>query len=365
MRLDRQFAAHREMFAAAMLPVLESGAVLQGPAVAEFEHALARKVGLDHAVSCGSGTDALILGLKALGLPEQSRIAVPALTFVATGSPILHARCVPVFVDCNPETGLADEAILLDLIARRAVEAVIVVHLYGQLMDLDRISAAAKQTGVVLIEDAAQALGAMRNGASFGRKAHLSIVSFDPMKVVGAFGSGGAVLTNDAELAGRVRQLRYHGQDASGRYVLPGFNSQLPTVQAAALGVKLELMEQWQSRRAEIAAIFDCKLCQAPGARRMRTLSGNVHNWHKYVLWVDRRDPLRSKLQLARIQTKIHYERPLHWCDLFAAYADGVRCPNAEATAAHVLSLPMYPELTNEEAERIADVTRAALESLD
>ncbi len=364
MRLDRQFVAHRQEFLDAMLPVLEGGAVLQGPAVVQFEQALTTTVGLSHAITCGSGTDAMILGLAALGLREGSRIAVPSLTFVATGSPVLHVRCTPVFVDCDPETGLADEQAMLDLIERRAVDAIIVVHLYGQLANLDRVAPAARQAGIVLIEDAAQALGAMRHGKTFGRHGQFSTVSFDPMKVVGAFGSGGAVLTDDADFAERVRQFRYHGHDGKGRYVVPGFNSQLPTVQAAALSVKVRLMAQWQARRARIAAIFDAKMAQVPGARRMRTLAGNEHNCHKFVLWADRRKAVQEGLAAAGVQTKVHYDLPLHRQPLFAAYAASVACPHADAAAEHVLSLPMYPELTDAETEYIADRTRTVLEAI-
>lgn len=363
MRLDRQFAAHRQEFLDAMMPVLESGAVLQGPAVAQFEHALASVTGFAHAITCGSGTDAMIIGLAALGLQEGSRIAVPALTFVATGSPVLHARCVPVFVDCDPETGLADEETLLDLIERRAVDAIIVVHLYGQLVSLDRIGPAARRAGIVLIEDAAQALGATRNGVTFGRYGQFSAVSFDPMKVVGAFGSGGAMLTDDADFAMRARQFRYHGHDGKGRYIVPGFNSQLATVQAAALSVKLKLMAEWQARRGQIAAIFDGKLAQAPNAWRIRTLPGNGHNFHKYVLRMHSRKHVQEGLAVVGIQTKVHYDVPLHLQPLFSGGAS-VSCPHAESAAGSFLSLPMYAELTDGEAEYIADRTRTILESL-
>jgi len=364
LRLDRQFAEHRDAFMAAMLPVFESGAVLQGPPVAAFENALAKTLSANHAVAVGSGTDAMILSLMALGLPEGSRVAVPALTFVASASAILHNRCVPVFVDCDPHTGLAREGILLDLIARRSVDAIIVVHLYGQLQDLDAVGPAAKAAGIVIVEDAAQAIGATRHGVPVGRAGAITAISFDPMKVIGAFGSGGAVITNDAELAARVRQLRYHGHDGKGNYLRPGFNCQMHSLQAALLAVKLGQMQAWQTRRTVIAAIFDEHLRQVPGARRLATLSGNIHNHHKYVLWIDRREELRTALAGKGIQTKVHYEVPLHRQPLFAAWAASPACPEAEAAAAHVLSLPMYPELTDDEARRIALAARTALETL-
>ena len=354
MRLDRQFAAHRTAFLAAMLPVLESGAVLQGPPVAAFEAKLAAMLGARHAVAVGSGTDAMLLAMHALDLPVGSRVAVPAVTFIASAAPILHVRCRPVFVDCNPLTGLADDAVLLDLIERRAVDAVIVVHLYGQLQNLDRIAPAARERGIPLIEDAAQALGASRHGVLLGRAGLCAAISFDPMKVIGAFGSGGALITDDDGVAQTACQLRYHGDDGKAHYVRPGFNCQMHSLQAALLSVKLDQMQAWQARRRAIATVLDDALAGVPGFRRMTTLPGNLHNDHKYVVWAEDRDPLRQALADAGVQTKVHYGSPLHRQPLFAAFTDGASCPNADAISAHVLSLPMYPELTDEEVLYIA-----------
>lgn len=364
MRYDRQFTQNREAFLEAMLPLLERGEVLQGPTVTAFENMLTHVTGLAHAISCSSGTDALMLSLTALSLREGARIAVPALTFVASAAPILHMRCVPVFVDCDPETGLADENALLDLIERRMVDAVIVVHLYGQLFNLERVAAAAAQAGIPVIEDAAQALGATRHGKAFGQFGCVSALSFSPMKVIGAFGNGGAVLTNDADLARRVRLLRYHGHDGKGRFLLPGFNALLPAIQAAALSVKLAHLDVRQARHEAIAQIFDGALSDARGARRIRTLPGNGHNWHKYVLWVDQRDAVRTSLGAAGIECKVHYELSLHRQPLFAKHVDGVQCPNTDSAAKHLLSLPIYPELTDDEAKYIENVTRATLDAL-
>jgi dTDP-4-amino-4,6-dideoxygalactose transaminase len=361
MRLDRQFATHRSEFLAAMLPVLESGAVLQGPQVAAFETKLAAMLGARHAVAVGSGTDAMLLAMFALDLPEGSRVAVPAMTFIASAAPILHARCRPIFVDCDPRTGLADETALLDLIEQRAVDAVIVVHLYGQLQNLDRIAPAARERGIPLIEDSAQALGALRHGVPAGRAGLCAAISFDPMKVIGAFGSGGALITDDDNVARVARQLRYHGDDGKAHYVRPGFNCQMHSLQAAALSVKLDQAQAWQARRHAIASILDDALAGAPGLQRMTTLPGNLHNDHKYVVWVDDRDAMRQALADTGVQTKVHYERPLHRQPLFAAFADGNSCPNADAVSAHALSLPMYPELTDDEVHYIAHAVRHSL----
>lgn len=356
MRLDRQFATHRSRFMAAMMPILESGAVLKGPPVAEFEAKLSSMLGAKHAIAVSSGTDAMLLAILALELPAGSRVAVPALTFIASAAPILHAHCQPVFVDCEPQTGLANEEQLLSLIERRAVEAVIIVHLYGQLQDLDRIAPAARANGICIIEDAAQALGALRHDLPPGTAGLCTAISFDPMKVVGAFGCGGAVITNDDHVAETIRQLRYHGDDGTFHYVRPGFNAQMHGVQAAMLSVKLDLMPELQDRRRVIANAFDDALQGVAGLHRMSTLEGNLHNDHKYVLWVENREPLRAALADAGIQTKVHYEPPLHRQPLFATFTDGFDCPNAEEISAHALSLPMYPELTDEEVLYIAEI---------
>lgn len=362
MRLDRQFAAHHSRFMAAMMPVLESGAVLKGPPVEVFEAKLASMLGAKHAIAVSSGTDAMLLAILALDLPAGSRVAVPALTFIASAAPILHAHCQPVFVDCELQTGLANEEQIISLVERRAVDAVIIVHLYGQLQDMDRIAPAARANGVSIIEDAAQALGALRHGLPAGKAGLCSAISFDPMKVIGAFGCGGAVITNDDDVAETIRQLRYHGDDGTSRYVRPGFNAQMHGVQAAMLSVKLDLMPEWQDRRRVIANALDNALQGIPGLRRMATLPGNIHNDHKYVLWVENREPLRAALADAGVQTKVHYGPPLHRQPLFAAFAEGCDCPDAEAIAAHALSLPMYPELTDGEVSYIAEVIECSVQ---
>jgi dTDP-4-amino-4,6-dideoxygalactose transaminase len=357
MRLDRQFAEHREAFLAAMMPVLESGAVLQSPAVSSFEKKLAEMTGRRHAIAVGSGTDAMLHAMLSLGLREGSRVAVPALSFIASAACILHARCTPVFVDVDPATGLADENLLLAMVEESRVDAVIAVHLYGQMQPLEKVVAACTRRGVPIVEDAAQALGATRLGQTPGSVGRVAALSFDPMKVIGAFGSGGALVTDDDGLAARLRRLRYHGHDGKGRYLEPGFNNQMHSIQAAMLSVKLDQMHAWQARRTAIARQLDEALRNLPGLQALPVLDGNVHNFHKYVIRVQDRDGLRKRLDAAGVQTKVHYEVPLHRQPMFSASA---ACPAADDTCAHVLSLPMYPELTDCEVTRIGEAVRAA-----
>jgi dTDP-4-amino-4,6-dideoxygalactose transaminase len=358
MRLDRQFAAHRESFLQAAETVMAGGQVLQGPAVRELEERLCGVFGAAHCVALGSGTDAVTFAIAALGLPEGSRIAAPAMTFVASASGILHNRCVPVFVDVDPATMLMDEAMLGDLIDRRVVDAVVVVHLYGQMQNLDEIGPAAAAAGIPIIEDAAQALGSTRHGVAPGRHAAATCLSFDPTKVVGAYGSGGALLTDDEALAAFVRRMRYHGHDGHGQYQFAGYNSQLQSLQAALLNVKLAHLEAWQERRIAIAQQYLAGLTGLNGVSPMETLPGNDHNYHKFVLTVQDREALIAHLKDLGIQTKVHYPVPLHKQPLFRRVIGDIRLPKVEAAAERILSLPMYPEMTDVEVVRIVEGLR-------
>jgi dTDP-4-amino-4,6-dideoxygalactose transaminase len=357
MRTDRQFAAIREPATAAVRAVLESGRALQGPATERLEARLARRHGLAHAVAVNSGTDALIFALAGLGLPEGSPVAVPALSFIASASAVLHVRCRPVFVDIDPETMLMDTDAVLDLIGRRAVRAIVAVHLYGQMVDLEGIGAHARECGIAVIEDAAQALGSSCREHPPGAFSDATCLSFDPTKVIGACGSGGALLTDDPRIAETARLLRYHGHAGNRRYARPGFNSQMDEIQAALLDVKLDHLEEWQAARAAIALRFEEALDGCSGLRRVRTLPGRTHNHHKFVVVARGRDRLQRELASRGIETSVHYGLPLHQQPCCAT-ADSPRLPHAEAAAQQVLSLPMYAELTPEELERIVAAIR-------
>ncbi len=355
MRLDRQFEAIRDELVPDVLRVLESGHVLQSPEVEDLEQRLAALHGCAHCVTVNSGTDALIFAIMALNLREGSRIAVPAMTFVASASAILHARCVPVFVDVDPETMLMDEAQVIDLIHGKEVEAVLAVHLYGQLMPLDGIAAEAARYGIAIIEDAAQAIGATRNGEPAGRWGRVSCLSFDPTKVLGAYGSGGAALTNDADIARRVRRLRYHGHSGNQTYEMPGYNSQMDSIQAAILCAKMDFLESWQTRRSEIAARIRNGLAGLNSIRPLKTLPGNLHNYHKFVLHAEDRPRLVDRLKQHGVDTKVQYPIPLHRQPCFAGLSRPRALPKVEQAAQSILSLPMYAELSDEETDYMVE----------
>ncbi len=355
MRLDRQVADNRERFLDAAASVLDGGQVLQGPIVSELESRLCNITGLKHCVTLGSGTDAVSFSLAALKLPKGSRIAVPAMTFVASASPILLNHCAPVFVDVDPDTMLMDLEATRKLIENGEVEAVIAVHLYGQMLALEEIADVAQQANVPIIEDAAQVIGATRHGSFAGKFGRTMCVSFDPTKVIGAFGSGGAVLTDDKGLADHIRSIRYHGHEKAGHFVTPGYNSQMHSIQAAFLDIKLDHLDEWQTRRQEIARRYDRGLENLSTISALKVLSGNVHNYHKFVIVADDRDGLLDYLSEHGIQTKIHYPIPLHRQPVFDNGGSIPVLPKVESAVGSILSLPIYPELTDEEADRIID----------
>lgn len=361
MRLDRQFANHRQEFMNAVETVFTHGKVLQAKEVSDLEERVAGFFSLPHAVAVGSGTDALILGMKALGLKPGGKVAVTSLSFVASASAIVHAGGVPVFVDIEDEHYMAREDVLLDLVASGKVDGVVAVHLYGQMTELKDIYAEAKKRGVFVIEDAAQALGATRHGTPPGQYSDVTCVSFDPTKVIGAQGSGGLVLAREHHVAEHMKRLRYHGHAGQRVYTEIGHNSQLPTVQAAIIGAKLGHEEAWRLRRLEIAAAYTETLNRLPFASAPKVREGNTHIYHKYVMTVpNHRDALAAHLKAAGIGTSVHYSLPLNEQPCFAGIHECAGDMSVVKRATQqVLSLPIYPEMTDEEVRYIREALKA------
>ena len=356
MRLDRQFEQHRATIMGLCAQVFSHGQVLQGPEVAALEEQLCAVVGTKHAVAVGSGTDALYFALVSSGVGPGDRVAVPAMTFIATASPVIRAGAIPVFVDAGDDYQ-PDIAKTIELVESGSVNAVVTAHLYGQLFDTAPLARACKDAGIVLIEDAAQALGATINGSAPGTHSTAASLSFDPMKIAGAFGSGGAIVTNDAGIADRIRRLRYHGRDQSRVYQELGYNSQLASVQAAIIGFKLDHMDEWTDRRRQIANRYTAVLDEMTSTIPPRELPGSHHVFHKYVLTADaKRNLLRKHLSEAGINTMVHYSSPLHTEPMFAGYiGPEERFPEAERLAKEALSLPIYPELADSEVDYVCE----------
>lgn len=356
MRLDRQFEQHKETIMSLCEQVFSHGKVLQGPEVGLLEEQLCEVMGTKHAIAVGSATDALYFALISAGVKPGDRVAVPAMTFVATASPIVRARAKPVFVDTGADYQPSISK-LIELVESRSIDAVIAVHLYGQLFDITPLTAACEANDVILIEDAAQALGTSLQGTKPAMKSTAATLSFDPMKIAGAFGSGGAVLTNNPKIADQIKRLRYHGRDESRVYQDLGYNSQIATVQAAIVSFKLDHLDEWADRRQQIARKYSVVFDELPSITVPRELPASNHVFHKYVLTAGKnRNALKEHLTNAGIGTMIHYASPLHKEPMFSEFITPYDTfPEADRLSREALSLPIYPELENSEVDFVCE----------
>jgi dTDP-4-amino-4,6-dideoxygalactose transaminase len=270
---------------------------------------------------------------------------------------VARTGATPVFVDCDPDTYLIDTKAAVAAFTERT-KAVLPVHLYGQMAPLEELKPVCDEQGIFLVEDAAQSQGAKRNGAVSGSVGHLAGTSFYPGKNLGAYGDAGAVTTQDAELAEKVRLLSQHGSPSKYVHSTLGFNSRLDTLQAVVLHAKLKRLDAWNTMRQEAAAYYTEQLSGVSGVKTPVTLDGNEHVWHLYVVRVAERDRVLKHLQDNGVGGQIHYPTPIHKSGAFAT--DG-SFPNAESTAGEILSLPMYPGLTREQQDRVVEVLTEAV----
>jgi dTDP-4-amino-4,6-dideoxygalactose transaminase len=353
--LGAQYAAIGGEIRAAVEKVLASQQFILGREGAAFEQEIAKLCGVAHGIGVASGTDALILALRACGVQPGDEVLLPAFTFVATGSAISALGAKPVFADIRPETYNVDHAELERRVTPRT-RAIVVVHLYGLPVDMDPILAFAKARGLPVIEDNAQALGASYKGVRTGALGDAACFSFYPTKNLGACGDAGLVTTNSAELAARIRTLRNHGQ--SGKYLStePGWNSRLDEIQAAILRVKLRHLSNWQRARQANAAEYTRLLNQIPGVMPPAAPEGFEHVFHQYTIRIERRDALQQFLSERKIGSTVYYPYPLHLQPLYASLGHKPGdFPHAERAAQEVLSLPMYPELRKEQIARVVE----------
>jgi dTDP-4-amino-4,6-dideoxygalactose transaminase len=357
--LCAQHAPLRHELLGALARVLDAGAFIQGPEVQAFEREFAAYCEAGHAVGVASGTDALALALRALGIGAGDAVAVPAFTFAATAEAVCHSGARPIFVDIDPHTFTLDPAALRRAVLRHGVRAVIPVHLYGQPAAMDDLVAVAREGGAVVIEDAAQAHGARYRGRRAGTLGVCGCFSFYPTKNLGALGDAGAIVTNDAGLVARLHTLRDHGQGGKYLHACVGFNSRLDAVQAAALRLKLQHLDRWNGRRQALAAAYRNALNDVTGISVPITGPDRDHVFHLFVIRCRNRDGLRRALEMEGIATAVHYPVPLH---LQPAFADlGYRSgdfPEAEGAAREVLALPLYPELSDEAVAFVCDRIR-------
>ncbi|HMM62683.1 MAG TPA: DegT/DnrJ/EryC1/StrS family aminotransferase [Mesorhizobium sp.] len=355
--LRAQYAGIRQEIDAAVLGVLASGQYVLGEEVAAFEREFAAYCGTPHAVAVNTGTSALHLALLALGVGPGDEVITVPFTFVATAAAICYAGARPVFVDVEPAT-LTMDARQLDAAITGRTKAIVPVHLYGQMADMDAIMAVARRHGIPVVEDACQAHGAEYKGRRAGSIGAAGCFSFYPGKNLGACGEGGLAVANDPELADRMRMLRDWGQQQRYEHVVKGFNYRMDGIQGAILRVKLAHLEDWTEVRRAHARRYTALLAGSPMVKVPREEAGRRHVYHVYAVRSPDREGLRHALAAEGIQTGLHYPIPVH---LQKAHADlGYRAGDflvSEAAAREVLSLPIYPEMTAAQVERVVAMT--------
>ncbi len=344
----------------AVADVLRSGRFILGPNVEAFEREAAEFLGVRFAIGVGSGTDALVLGLRALGIGPGDEVIVPSFTFFATAESVSLVGATPVFAEIDPVSFCIDASAVRRLITPRT-RAVVPVHLFGHPADMTSLRALATEKGLLLLEDAAQAFGAVHAGTRIGGLGEAAAFSFFPSKNLGAFGEAGLISTNDPRIADSVRSLRAHG--SRQRYVNTeiGYNARLDEIQAAMLRVKLPHVAHWNDERRRVAADYTEALSGVPGLVPPSVAPGSTHVFHQYTLRISdgRREAVARALESAGIATQIYYPIPIHKLPVYADRA--VALPVTETAAAEVLSLPIFPELSSANAREIARSVRAAL----
>ena len=353
--LAMQYAAIGAEIRTAVEQVMASQQFVLGREGTALEQEIAKLCGVAYGIGLASGTDALILALRACGVRPGDEVLLPPLTFVATGSAVSALGAKPVFVDIRPDTYNMDPAELTRRVTPRT-RAIIVVHLYGLPADMDPILAFAKTRKLPVIEDNAQAIGASYKGRPTGSFADAGCLSFYPTKNLGAYGDAGMVVTNSAEIAARVRTLRNHGQSAKYLSSEPGWNSRLDEIQAAILRVKLRHLPNWQRVRQSLAAEYNRLFSQIPGVMPPLAPNGFEHVYHQYTIRIEQRDALHKFLSERKIGSTVYYPYPLHLQPLYSALGHKAGdFPHSERAAQEVLSLPMYPELRKEQIARVVE----------
>lgn len=365
--LTRQIKTLRPELTRAVQRVLDSGAFILGREVQQFETEFTRFCRAKHAVGVASGTDALELSLCVAGVGPGDLVATVSFTFFATTDAILHVGAQPLFVDIDPATYTLDPSDLkrrlqgLKSSERARVKAVIPVHLYGYPCDMDRIRRVAKEYRLTVVEDAAQAAGAAWRGRPAGSLGDFGCFSFFPSKNLGAFGDGGMVVTGSRRWAQQLRSLRNHGRRPDGTEGALGRNSRLDELQAAILRVKLRVLPRWIRRRKVLAHAYTNRLSNLPGLRCPEVLPGAGHAFHLYVIRTKRRAILQKALLRQGIETRVYYGLPVHRQPLHRFRAAKLLLPETERAAREVLALPLFPEMTDREQERVCQSIEKAI----
>jgi len=358
--LKSQYINHKEELDKAIQNVLDDCAFIGTSAnkyVKIFEYTFANILGIEHCVGCGNGTDALEIALKALGIGPGDEVIVPALSWIATSESVSTVGATPIFVDIEPDYYTINPNSIEEKITS-STKAIIPVHLYGHPAGMDQIMVIARKHKLKVIEDCAQAHGAEINGQKVGTIGDIGTFSFFPGKNLGAYGDAGGIVTKDKELANRCRMISQHGQlDQKHKHFIEGRNSRMDGIQSAVLSVKLKYIENWTEKRIDLARLYREKLSnkvKTPLAR-----SGCKHVYHLYVIETDKRDELAEHLQTNSVASAVQYPTPLPFLD---AYMDrGYKSdefPIATTVTSKILSLPIYPELTDQQLDFICNLIK-------
>lgn len=359
----KEYAETKDEIKDAINEVLESGILLRGPKVKEFEGKYAEYHKVKHAVSCDNGTNAIVLALRALGIGAGDEVITVSNTAIPTVSAIVTVGATPVFVDINPRTYLMDTTKLEAAITEKT-KCILPVHLFGQCVDMDPVLEVAKKHNLNVLEDVAQGQGSEYHGNKAGSMGIVSTTSFYPTKILGGYGDGGMILTNDDEIDAKLRRLCFYGAEKTYYAIEHGYNSRMDEIHASILLTKLPKLDQYVDRRREIAALYNELLAETDIILPQEADYGK-HAYYLYVVRHPRRDEIMEKLRENDIWVNISYPWPIHTMDgyKFLGYKEG-DFPETEAAAKEIFSLPMYPSLTNEEVKIVCDTLHKILAEL-
>lgn len=350
----KEYEATKEELLKAVTEVFESGTLILGQKGRDFEQAYSDYIGVKYGVGCDNGTNAITLALRALGISDGDEVITVSNTAIPTVSAIVTAGATPVFVDIDPNTYLMDVTKVEAAITPRT-KAILPVHLYGQCVDMDPLLDIAREHRLFVIEDCAQSHGAIYKGRKAGSLGDVSTTSFYPTKILGAYGDGGMINTNDEEIARRLRRLRFYGAEKTYYAMEHGYNSRLDEIQAAILLTKLPKIERYISRRREIAAMYQERLAGS-GLILPEEASYGRHAYYLYVVRHPNRDEIIRRLHENNIHVNISYPWPIHTMKAYEYLGwKAGDLPETEAAAKEIFSLPMYPSLSDEEVERITE----------
>ena len=381
MNVTRQYESIKDELDKAALEVLHGGQYILGKTVEDFEQVFAEYCGVKYAVGVGNGSDALVMALKACGVKSGDEVITTAMSFSATAEAITSVGATPVFADCTRESYCIDPVEVEKKVTKKT-KAIIPVHFHGQCADMDKLNKIAKDHGLEIVEDCAQAAGATYKGKKAGSLGDVGCVSFFPTKNLGCAGDGGIIVTDDESIYRQCKAFRVHGSGLDGLYTygvqndvevsedtmdfngnLPkyynfvqGYNSRLDAIQAAILSVKLPRLDAWNDRRRDIAKQYDERITN-PAIKKPIIAEGNTHIYYVYTIAVEKRDELREYLKQNDITSGVYFPIPFHLQKVYEGlgYKKG-DMPNAEFVGEHTMVLPMFPELTQEEIDKVIDV---------